>query len=197
MKSLRMVLVAGLISFPSLALAQSAAPAPRATDGQRIFAAMKSLAGTWVGAVATIPAVSTPTLGDSMGVTLRVTSRGNALVHEMGGLNVPQDDPAKYDHPVTMMYLDESGELTLLHYCDAGNRPRMTARISEDGKVIDFDFVDISGKYDRTGHMQHVRFTMIDSDHHVEDWGYLMPNNKLMTGHFELRRAVVVASSSK
>ena len=50
-------------------------------------------------------------------VTLRVTSRGNAIVHEMHDPAVP-DDPARYDHPVTMLYLD-SDRLTLMHYCDA------------------------------------------------------------------------------
>ena len=78
-----------------------------------------------------------------MQVTLRVTSRGNALVHEMRDPTVP-DDPTKTDHPVTMLYLD-GDHLTLVHYCDAGNRPRMVARKSADGKTVEFDFVDLSG----------------------------------------------------
>lgn len=194
MKSLRFLAVAALISLPHMAFGQ-AAP----TDAQRIFTALKSLAGTWVGPMATIPALppsATRTIGDSMKITLRVMSRGNSLVHEMQGLHVPED-PDKYDHPVTLFYMNDDGNLTLTHFCDGGNRPRMTARISADGKVIDFDFVDISGKYDRTGHMQHATFTFIDKDHHIEDWAYLMPNQKIMTGHFEVRRDAVVASSSR
>src|SRR5262245_54014755 len=66
-------------------------------------------------------------------ITMRVTSRGNALVHEMQEPGTPLD-PAKYDHPVTMIYTN--GEhLNLVHYCDAGNRRtwkranRRTARL--------------------------------------------------------------------
>jgi hypothetical protein len=194
MKFFRILTVAGLISLPHMAFGQ-AAP----TDAQRIFTAMKGLAGSWVGQFTTVPAMPTPpSIGDSMRATLRVLSRGNTLVHEMQGANTP-DDPTgtKYDHPVTVIYLNEDGKLTLTHYCDAGNRPRMTARISADGKVIDFDFVDVSGKYDRTGHMQHATFTFVDSNHHIEEWTYLMPNNQTMRGRFELKREPVVASSSR
>jgi hypothetical protein len=197
MKLSRLMLPVLLMALPSAARAQMNHPATQPTDAQRIFSALKSLAGTWVGPTATVPAMPTPTIGDSMRITLRVTSRGHVLVHEMGGLNVPQDEPTKYDHPVTMIYLDENEKLTLVHYCDAGNRPRMTARISADGKVVDFDFVDVSGAYDRTGHMQHAKFTIIDSNHHIEDWSYLMPNNMIGIGHFDLQRTPVVASSSR
>ncbi len=191
MKSLRIMVVAGLISLPHMAFGQ----APP-SDAQNIFSAMKSLAGSWVGPITTVPALPHETVGDSMRITLRVLSRGNTLVHEMHGANMPED-PSKYDHPLTMIYLNEEGKLTLTHYCDAGNRPRMTARISADGKLIDFDFVDVSGKYDRTGHMQHATFTIVDSNHHIEDWTYLLPNNQTARGHFDLQREPVVASSSR
>jgi hypothetical protein len=69
-----------------------------------------------------------------MQVSMRVTSKGNALVHEMKQAGMP-DDPTRYDHPVTMLYLD-SDRLVLTHYCDAGNRPRMVASISPDGKTV-------------------------------------------------------------
>jgi hypothetical protein len=194
MKSLRIMLVAALISLPGMAFGQTTP-----TDAQKIFAAMKSLEGSWVGPIAIFPAVpreAMATIGDSMRSTLRVVSRGKTIVHEMHGANLPHD-PSKYDHPVTMIYLDEQGKLALTHYCDAGNRPRMTARISADGKVIDFDFIDVSGKIDRTGHMQHATFTFVDKDHHIQDWSYKLPNNQIMRAHFELRREPVMASASR
>jgi hypothetical protein len=116
---------------------------------------------------------------------MRVTSRGNALVHELQEANTPFD-PTKYDHPVTMLYLD-SDRLTLIHYCDAGNRPRMIARKSPDGKTIEFDFVDISGGT-QYGHMHHAVFTAIDANHHTEDWTYMMPGDKPVHAHFDLQR---------
>jgi hypothetical protein len=118
-------------------------------------------------------------------VTMRVTSRGNALVHEMYELGVP-DDPTRYDHPVTMLYMD-GDQLSLVHYCDAGNRPRMVARPSADGKTVEFDFVDISGPL-KYGHMHHAVFTVIDGNHHTEDWTYMLPGDKAMHAHFELER---------
>lgn len=187
MKASRMLLCALLIALPRVAAGQA--------EPQKTFAALKSLSGNWVGKIVVIPDMPTGNLGDSMRVSLRTTSRGHALVHEMHGANLP-DDPAKYDHPVTMIYLNDDGKLTLTHYCDAGNRPRMTARVSADGKTIDFDFIDISGSFDRTGHMQHATFTLIDADHHVEDWTYLMPNKQTVRAHFELQREPLVAAGS-
>ena len=108
------------------------------------------------------------------------------LVHEMQEAGTALD-PAKYDHPVTMFYVD-GDRLNLVHYCDAGNRPHMLARKSSDGNTVEFDFADLSGgtKY---GHMHHGVFTIIDSNHHTEDWIFMMPGDKPMHAHFDLHRA--------
>lgn len=185
MKAPRLLLCLVLLALPRVAPAQSVKAAP--TEAQTIFAALKALSGTWIGPIVTFPAGPHESVGDSMRTTLRVLSRGHTLVHEMHGAALPED-PGKYDHPVTVIYLNDDGKLLLTHYCDAGNRPRMSARMSRDGKTIDFDFVDVSGRYDRTGHMQHATFTLIDADHHTEDWTYLLPNGQTARGHFELHR---------
>ena len=196
MRLYRIIVCAALMSLPQLALAQMNHPAPAPADAQKIFTALKSLSGSWVGAVQTFPRMPTvETIGDSMRITMRVLSRGNTIVHEMHGANKP-DDPTKYDHPVTVIYLNEDGKLMLTHYCDAGNRPRMTATMSADGKVIDFDFVDISGRHDRTGHMQHATFTLIDADHHIQEWTYLLPNQQTVRARFEASRAPVVTAGA-
>lgn len=155
------------------------------SDAQKSFAELKSLAGTWRGTVTMDPPVPEIKNGDVGQITMRVTSRGNALVHEMGD-PTKQDDPTKYDHPVTMFYLDND-RLTLVHYCDAGNRPRMVARTSPDGKTVEFDFVDVSGST-KFGHMQHAVFTTIDANHHIEDWTYLMPGDKPVHAHMDVTR---------
>src|SRR2546430_6879761 len=161
MKSLRFMLSVVLISLSTVAFAQSDAqksvvaqsdthaykavdtPAPN-SDAQKSFDTMKTLAGIWTAKLTLDPPLPDINDKDMPGqVSMRVTSRGNALVHEMYALGVP-DDPTRYDHPVTMLYLD-GNRLTLVHYCDAGNRPRMVARTSPDGKTVEFDFVDISG----------------------------------------------------
>src|SRR6266550_2128360 len=194
MKSLRFVLSVVLMSLATVAFAQSdahkmaepKAPASK-SEAQTSFDAMKTLAGDWEGPVKTDMPVEAKADIKPLHVSMRVTSRGNVLVHEFQEAGTPLD-PAKYDHPVTMLYVDaDADRLTLTHYCDAGNRPRMTGKISPDGKKVEFDFLDVDGgtKY---GHMHHVVFTIIDANHHTEDWTYMMPNGKAAQPHFDLHR---------
>ncbi len=177
MKSLRLALLALLLSLVTTAFAQS--------DAKKSFDTMKTLAGTWEGRATLDPPDTSMGNNSLTQVSLRITSRGNAIVHEMGEFD-KMKDPTKYDHPVTMLYLDE-GRLLLTHYCDAGNRPRMVAKASPDGNTIDFDFLDVAGPT-QYGHMQHAKFTIIDANHHTEDWTFLMPGDKLMRGHIDLQR---------
>ena len=102
------------------------ASAPK-SEAQISFDTLKSLAGNWEGPV-NVPEVPEMSGGNPIHLSMRVTSRGNTLVHEFQEAGTPLD-PTKYDHPVTMLYLD-GDPLTLVHYCDAGNRPRMTGKAS-------------------------------------------------------------------
>ncbi len=203
MKSLRLLLWLLLPSLVPAAFAQSDAPkasTPAAaahaqmpseklvpTEAQQTFAHMKSLAGSWEGPVTVNPLM--PGMAEQpikpLHVTIRVTSRGNAIVHELQEENTPLD-PSKYDHPVTMFYVD-GDRLNLVHYCDAGNRPHMVARPSPDGKTVEFDFADLSGG-NQYGHMYHAVFTFIDANHHLEDWTYMLPGDKAIHAHFDLQR---------
>ena len=182
MKSLK---VLGSIALLSLAV-HAFAQAP--SDAQKSFDTMKTLAGEWEGPVTVVPPM--PGMSDdgkaNLHVSMRITSRGNALVHELQEAGTPLDF-MKYDHPVTMLYLD-GGQLNLVHYCDAGNRPHMVARKSADGKTVEFDFADMSGPTEH-GHMYHAVFTLVDADHHVEDWTFMLPGDKPIHAHFELHRA--------
>jgi hypothetical protein len=159
---------------------------PVQSDGQKSFTQLKSLAGSWEGRITVDPPQPDIKEGTVGHVSLRVTSRGNALVHEMQEAGTPED-PTRYDHPVTMFYLD-GDRLQLVHYCDAGNRPHMVARTSPDGKTVVFDFVDLSGG-NEYGHMYHAVFTTIDANHHTEDWTYMTPGDKPMYAHMDLQRA--------
>ena len=195
MKSLRILLSLALLSIFTVAFAQhdmQKSDAPK-SDAQKSFDQLKTLAGTWHATITTDPPMKEMGNGAIGDVSLRVTSRGNALVHEMGEQG--KDDPTKYDHPVTMFYLDND-RLVLTHYCDAGNRPRMAARESTDGKTVEFDFLDVAGNT-QYGHMEHAVFTFIDANHHTEDWTFKLKGDKLMHAHLDLRRASQQAAISQ
>jgi hypothetical protein len=186
MKSLRCMLSVVLLSLSTAAFAQSDAQkssvAPVSSEAQASFTTLKGLAGEWEGAV-TVPEMPEMSGGKPMHLSLRVTSRGNALVHEFQEAGTPLD-ATKYDHPVTMLYVD-GDQLTLIHYCDAGNRPRMTGKMSPDGKTVEFELKDISGSPEY--HMHHSMFTVIDANHHTEDWTFMM-KDKPIHAHFDLHR---------
>jgi len=178
MKSIRITRIFVLMLLSTLAFGQS--------DAQKSFDKIKSLAGEWEGAITADPPDPQMVPDGTRGhITMRITSRGNALVHEMQAAGTPLD-PAKYDHPVTMFYLNND-QLNLVHYCDAGNRPHMVARPSADGKKVEFDFVDLSGG-NQYGHMYHAVFTFVDATHHLEDWTFLMPGDKPMHAHMDLQK---------
>jgi hypothetical protein len=162
MKTRRFNLFLAVLLVSTAAFAQSAA--------QKSFEQLKALAGSWEGTLD----------GQTLQVSMRVTSKGNALLHEMRGSGP--------DDPITLFHLD--GErLLLTHYCDAGNQPRMVATISPDGKTIVFDFVDATNLLSsQMGHMQRVTFTFIDSDHHTEKWEFAMAGGKQMGGLLDLKR---------
>lgn len=156
------------------------------SDTQEAFDKLKTLAGSWVGTITTTP-VEPSVSGMFVQVSMRVTSRGNALAHELSITGLP-------DHPLTMFYLEEDRMLAT-HYCDAGNRPRMAGKVSPDGKTVEFEFLDLSGG-DQYGHMHHVVFTFIDENHHTEEWTYMMPGDKPMRGRLDLQRINVEAEPS-
>jgi hypothetical protein len=139
------------------------------SDAQKSFDKLKTLAGSWAGTYE----------GKPMQASLRVTSTGNAILHEMKGSEGP-------GNPITMFYVD-GDRLLLTHYCDAGNRPRMVGKITPDGKTVEFDFLDVAGST-QAGHMHHAVFTMIDANHHIEDWTYKLPGDKAEQAHLDLQR---------
>jgi hypothetical protein len=170
MKSLALALSVALISLSTVAFAQA--------DGQKSFDKLKTLAGSWEGTITTFPPAP-DVEGKHVQVTLRVTSMGNVLMHEMRVAGRPDD-------PITMLYMD-SGRLLLTHYCDAGNRPLMVATASPDGNTVEFAFVDVAGSTQH-GHMHHVMFSVIDPNHHIEEWTFMLPGGKSVRAHFDLHR---------
>ena len=96
MKLSRISLFLVALSMSTAMFAQmdhKAAAAPP-TEAQKSFTAIKALAGQWEGPVTLNPPMNGSDFAH-IRVSMRVTSRGNALVHEMNEAGKPED-PAKY-----------------------------------------------------------------------------------------------------
>lgn len=175
MKPLRSVLPIALL--PVCAVAYTYAPGTFVTlsDAQESFDLLKALSGTWQGPVTTDhPAWSTD---EPLHISMSVASRGNVVVHELMQGGTPE---------LTVFYVD-SDRLTLVHYCDYGSRSHMVARPLREGKTIEFDLVDYSGR-NEIGHVTHAVFTALDADHHVEDWTFALADGTPVRAHMDLTR---------
>ena len=123
------------------------------TEAQKAFATIKALPGNWVG----------DTVMGPVQVNFKVTAGGSAVMSEILGK----------EDMVSMFNLDGPGRLLMTHYCAAGNEPRMEASLSPDGKIITFIYVDATNlATPDAGHMQKMVLTVIDDNHHTEEWTF-------------------------
>lgn len=165
--TLRTALLAALILSALAAFAQTGSTQ---TDAQKAFAAIKNLPGAWEGKRAD---------GSTFDVTFKLTSAGTAVMSE---ILVPDEDM------ISMFHLDGPNRLLLTHYCAAGNQPRMQASFSRDGKTITFNYVDATNLASPdAGHMQRMVLTIVDADHHTEEWTFA-DHGKQQKEVFDLRR---------
>ncbi|HXJ90355.1 MAG TPA: hypothetical protein VMS18_26320 [Candidatus Binatia bacterium] len=140
------IVIAAIVLTSLAALAQ--------TDAQKAFATIKTLPGTWEGDTNMGP----------VKVTFKSTAGGSAVMSEILGK----------EDMVTMFNLDGPTRLLMTHYCAAGNEPRMEASVAPDGKVITFNFVDATNlATPDAGHMQKMVLTLIDNNHHTEEWTFV------------------------
>ena len=141
--------IATRILIAALTLATATAVAQ--TDAQKAFATIKSLPGTWEGDTSMGP----------VKVTFKSTAGGSAVMSEILGK----------EDMITMFNLDGPGRLLMTHYCASGNEPRMEASVSPDGKVITFNYVDATNLASPdAAHMHRMVLTVIDENHHTEEW---------------------------
>jgi hypothetical protein len=162
-----------LVATAAVVFAQDNPPksASAQSDAKKAFEKMKTLAGSWQGTVRDIP----------INFTIRAVSSGNAILHEgdtSGG------GPPK--HEITMFYV-EGDRLLATHYCDAGNRSRWEGKMSPDGKAIEFSFLDVAGST-RGGYLKDMVITMIDADHHIVGFTFVMPDGKPIQLRGEFKR---------
>jgi hypothetical protein len=163
-KSIRIwALIFAIVALVATAAAQ--------TDAQKAFAAIKAMPGMWEGKMSG---------GHVARVDFKVVSGGSAVMSEILGEG-PED-------MISMFHLDGPNRLLITHYCGAGNQPRMQAALSPDGKTITFTYVDATNlATPDAGHMQKLVLTLVDANHHTEEWTFL-DHGKEETMLFDLRR---------
>ena len=161
-----------LPALVSVALAQEPQKAAtKSPDAPNAFAAMKSLAGSWRGAIMGVPIT----------FTIRPVSSGTAILHEghtEGG--------APPQHEVTMFHR-EGPRLLATHYCDAGNQSRFEVSMSADGKTIELRFLDVSGST-RGGYLKDMAFVLVDANNHTVEGTFVMPDGKPIQLRGEFQR---------
>jgi len=154
-----------------VAIAFATATAFAQTNAQKAFNAIKNMPGTWE--------QHSPD-GRTLRVNFKVVSGGTAVMSE---ILIPNEDM------ISMIHLDGPNRLLLTHYCGAGNQPRMQASVSPDGKVITFNFFDGTNIPPDGGYMQRMVLTLIDDNHHTEEWTFL-DHGKEQKEFFDLHRAL-------
>jgi hypothetical protein len=148
MKSLRIAISLGLLAIATVALAQ--------TPAQKSFDQLKTLTGSWE---------AKSSLGKILQVTFEDDADGHVLMSKIKS--------QKHSPMISIFHMDGPNRLLFTHYCSDGTQPRLIASTSPDGKTITFDFLDATNlATPDTGHYQRIAFTMLDANHHTEDWTF-------------------------
>ena len=136
------------------------------------FDKIKTLSGDWEGTFGEG--------GQTMPTSVKVTivSDGSAVMHDLA--------PGTKYEMITMFHPD-GADVLATHYCARHNQPRMKLVPSNDLNVLVFEFMDGTNIGPGDGHMQSVKITFVDADHHYEDWSDL-DHGKVTTARFDFHR---------
>jgi hypothetical protein len=172
MKHTALAVIAALSLCAATASAQDHGMRVSAVTATPQWETIKSLVGEWDGfTVKAGRKVATH-------VSVRMTGDGSAVMHVI--------DPGTPHEMVTMFYMDKD-TLMATHYCAAHNQPRFEAAASPDPRKIAFAFKDGTNIRPGDAYMSRLVITVVDADHHDEDWGYDL-GGKLSTATFHLTR---------
>jgi hypothetical protein len=157
------------ISFAMILTALAAVAEP---NSQKSFDMLKTFSGSWEGKTSQ---------GQPVQVSYRMTAGGSALMSE-----IVMPDMKMHDM-ISMFHMD-GDRMLMTHYCATGNQPRMVASLSPDGKSVTFDFVDATNlATPSAGHMNRVIFSVVDANHHTEEWRFVQ-DGKEVVELFDLTR---------
>ena len=168
MRTGRLLVAAALIAGMGLAQ-QGNQPAP----SRAAFDKLKSLVGEWEG--------KANHNGKEMSSTtsFRLVSDGSALMSLLNS-GIPEE-------MVTMFHMD-GADLLATHYCAVHNQPRLRFVATSDPSVVAFEFKDATNLASPDApHMVGLKITLVDGNHHWEDWTFLA-NGETRTTRFEFHR---------
>jgi hypothetical protein len=163
--------------FFALALCLAAALSLMAQDEHHkaipnaAFDRLATLAGNWNGTYVG------PEGSFTGKASFKVVSGGSAIMLSM--------DEGSAGEMITMFHPDGGKQLMATHYCSGQNQPRLKMTVMPDPNVLVFDFVDgtnVGGE-----HMKKLVITIVDADHHVEEWTS-ENNGKLTSAKFDYKR---------
>ena len=158
----------------TLAVALSAIASTAQTDAQKAFNTLKAMPGTWEGKT-TDGAENMP-----VRVDFKVTGGGSTILSEILG----------HEDMISVFHMDGPARLLMTHYCAIGNQPRMQATVSPDGKTLTFNYVDATNLASPdAGHMQKMVLTLLDDNHHTEEWTFV-DHGKEHKALFDLHRKI-------
>ena len=162
-----------VLTLMALAMLASAQQPAQKSNAENAFDQLKTLAGDWQAtAVENGKEMSAP-------LAFRVASGGSALMAHLA---------AGSEHEMITMFHRDGEDLLATHYCLIGNQPRMRAVAGSDPSIISFEFKDATNLPSPAApHMGGVKFTIIDANHHVEEWT-VVANGQTTIRKFDCRR---------
>jgi hypothetical protein len=125
--------------------------------------------------------------GEWDGTMPEENERAHIVFHMSSGATafIQTIDPGGKHEMLTIFTLDK-GDVLGTHFC-MGNQPRFRAVAGNDPNILTFELKDWTG-IDSPGHMQGLVLTLVDADHHYEDWTYII-DGKALTQRFDMHRA--------
>jgi hypothetical protein len=162
-----------VLTLLALAMVAGAQQPAAKSSAESEFDRLKQLAGEWQATAVEDGKEMTATL------SFRLAAVGSVLMADLA--------PGTAHEMITMFHRDNE-ELLATHYCLTGNQPRMRAVAGGDANVISFEFKDATNLPNQSApHMGGVRFTMIDANHHTEEWS-VVANGRTVIRKFDCRR---------
>jgi len=155
-------------SSPAAQRTKTKAPPDRAA-----FEKLKSLTGEWNGQFGEEGKKQEAT------VLYKTISNGSVVMETLF--------PGTPHEMVTMFYLEDD-QLVLIHYCAAGNQPKMALKKASADR-LEFDYVGGSNVLaHRDTHMHALRITFDGKDKLTNEWDYFKAGKKVEVTKFILTR---------